>query len=189
MSTRMWPRRDKEVTIPGGAIDSVTGPLVTVSGGRPNRCAAAGKKNSPLCPFSVTVTKSSDVTVTFAGPDRFSVMAVPVRRLVNVAVSAPVVSVVIDPSAVLRILLYSWWTGKVTPTLNPQYRASKVKGRTGTSGHLGPEPARAGEAVNAAAQRARMVPSAARAVRRLIGVSSNLWVPTLLPGRVLIRWS
>src|SRR5215472_9064605 len=152
MSTRIWPRRDTEVMAPLGATVSVTGPVVTVSVGRPNRRASAGRKNSPLCPFSVMVAEPSGAVVTFPGPDRFSVMAFPARRLVNVAVSAPVVRVVIDPSAALKILAYSWWTGRVTPTLNPQYRASRVKGRNGSSCHLGPRPARAGEAVSAAAR-------------------------------------
>src|SRR5215831_769194 len=120
------------------------------------------------------VAEPSGATVTLPGPDRFSVMAFPVRRLVNVAVSAPVVRVVIDPSAALRILVYSRWTGRVTPTRNPQYRVSRAKGRAGSRCHLGLRPARAGEAVSAAAQMARIAPSAASAVSRLIGMSSNL---------------
>src|SRR6516164_10737099 len=183
MSTRMWPCRDTEVMAPSAAIVRVTGPVVTVRVGRPNRCASAGRRNSPLWPFSVMVAEPSGAVVTFPGPDRFSVMAFPVRRLVNVAVSAPVVRVVIDPSAALRILAYSWWTGRVTPTLNPQYRASRVKGRTGTSCHWGPRPARAGEAVSAAVQRAKIVASAASAVSRLMGMSSNLVGHVRAPGR------
>ena len=66
--------------------------------------------------------------VAFPGPDMFSVMAFPVYRFVNEALMAPVKRKVMDPSAVLRILVYSLLTTVTTRTLNPQNDAGTVKG-------------------------------------------------------------
>ena len=55
----------------------------------------------------------------FAGPDTFSVMVLLVSRFVKETRSEPVTKVVTDPSEVLRILLYSLFTGKRHPHLEP----------------------------------------------------------------------
>src|SRR5215470_1789834 len=75
-------------------------------------------------------------------------MVFPVCRFVYEAVTAPVKRKVMDPSAVLRTLVNSLLTGTATRSLNPQNDAGRVKGGNGPGGcHLGPRPARTGEAV------------------------------------------
>src|SRR5262249_6662284 len=83
-------------------------------------------------------------------------------RFVYEAVTAPVKRKVMDPSAVLRTLVNSLLTGTATRSLNPQNDAGRVKGGNGPGGcHLGPRPARAGEAVTTPPSTPSSAPSAA----------------------------
>src|SRR5215468_2574011 len=68
---------------------------------------------------------------------------------------------VMDPSAVLRTLVNSLLTGTATRSLNPQNDAGRVKGGNGPGGcHLGPRPARTGEAVTTPPSTHSSAPSA-----------------------------
>src|SRR5579859_1506602 len=136
MLTRTWPFRDSEVTLPSGANDDVRDPAVTITVGSPNRFASAGRRANKLCPLAATVREPSACVVAFAGPEMLSMMVFPVCRLVNEAVAAPVIRVVMDPSGALRILLNSLSTTGVTLTSNPQNSDGKMKGCTGTNCHL-----------------------------------------------------
>src|SRR5262249_26549468 len=92
------------------------------------------------------------------GPDMFSVMVFPVCKFVNEAPKAPAKRKVMDPSAVLRILVYSLLTPGVTRTSNPQNDADRVKGVAGPNCHPSPR-ARAGEAVTTPPGAPRAAPS------------------------------
>jgi hypothetical protein len=81
---------------------------------------------------------------------------------------------VVDPSAVLRILVYSLLTTVVTRTLNPQNDAGRVNGAAGPNCHLCPRPARAGEAVTTPPSKHSSAPSATiTPSRRLITIPSK----------------
>src|SRR2546430_17695562 len=102
----------------------------------------------------------------------FSVMVFPVPGFVNEAVKDPVVKVATDPSGVLSSLLYSLLTGKLTLTSNPQNMSpGRVKGWFCTISHLGPRPARAGEAVTTPPNMPSSAPSATITPIRLMAIS------------------
>src|SRR5690348_2511983 len=129
--------------------ENVCLPARTLTVGSPNRFASAGERNDGLRPRDATVTEPSACVVNLADADAFSVMAFPVLRFVYECLNEPVKRKVMDPSAALRILMNSLSTGVVTRTLNPQSAAGRViAGGAGKTSHLGPRPARAGEAVS-----------------------------------------
>src|SRR5262249_37246475 len=102
-----------------------------------------------------------------------TVMLFPVCRFVYEAVTAPVNRNVLDPSAVLRTLVYSLLTGKATRSLNPQNDAGRVKGGPPGGCRWGPRPARAGEAVTAPPNRPSSAPSATITPSRLMTIPPN----------------
>src|SRR5215471_8908250 len=140
----MWPRRESEVMVPSAAKDAVSLPVGTLTVGRPNRFASAGASSIAGWPVPFTVTEPSACVVILKDAAAFAVMAFPVLRFVNVILREPVMSVVVDPSAVLRTLMNSLSTAGVTRILNPQNFAGRAKGPDSTISHLGPRPARAG---------------------------------------------
>ena len=86
---------------------------------------------------------------------------------------APVKRNVMNPSAVLRILVYSLLAAPgVTRTLNPQNDADRVKGVSGPNCHLCPRPARAGEAVTTPPSTQNSAPSATITLSRLSVVNA-----------------
>src|SRR5215471_15300580 len=134
--------------VPSAAKDAVSLPVGTLTVGRPNRFASAGLSSIAGWPVPFTVTEPSACVVILKAVDAFTVMAFPVLRFVNAILREPVISVVLDPSAVLRTLMDSLSTAGVTRILNPQNFAGRVKGPDSTISHLGPRPARAGEAIS-----------------------------------------
>src|SRR5215813_9293503 len=133
---------------PFAEIENVSLPAVTLTPGSPNRCWSAGARmKGPFRPVCTSVKEPSGWPKNFPGPFSGTVMAFPVCRFVYETVTAPVKRNVMDPSAVLRTLVNSLLTGKVTRSLNPQTDAGRVKGGPEGGSHLGPRPARAGEAV------------------------------------------
>src|SRR5262249_6002812 len=114
----------------------------------------------PTWPADTAVIEPSACVVTFPGPLSFTVMALPVLRFLSEVFSEPVVRVVVDPSAALSVLVYSLRTGKATRTLNPQKDLFRVNGPASSRSHLGPRPARAGDAVSTPAN----MPSSAASV-------------------------
>src|SRR5215467_45100 len=111
--------------------------------------------------------------VALPGPSWRTVMVFPVCRFVYEAVTAPVKRNVVDPSAVLRTLVYSLLTGNVTRSLNTQNDAGRVKGGPPGGCHLGPRPARAGEAVTTPPNRPSSAPSATMTPSRLMTIPPN----------------
>src|SRR5215470_16876943 len=124
----------------GGAVaENASLPAVTLTVGSPNRFASAGERmKGPFRPVCTSVIEPSACMVAFPGPFIFSVMVFPVCRFANETVTAPVKRNVLDPSAVLRILVYSLLTTVVTRILNPQNDAGRVKGFAGPVCHLCP---------------------------------------------------
>ena len=112
----------------GGAdTENASRPAVTLTAGSPNRVASAGDRmNGPFRPVCTSVIAPSACMVAFPGPFSGTAMVFPVCRFVYETVTAPVKRNVVDPSAVLRTLVYSLLTGKATRTLNPQNEAGKV---------------------------------------------------------------
>src|SRR5215469_5538410 len=128
---------------PFAAIENVTLPTVTLTAGSPNRFASGGNTmKGPFRPVCTSVKEPSGWPKNFPGPFSGTVMVFPVCRFVYETVTAPVKRNVVDPSAVLRTLVYSLLTGKATRTLNPQNDAGRVKGGPPGGCHLGPRPAR-----------------------------------------------
>src|SRR5215467_1569102 len=147
--------------LPAALAENASLPAVTLTVGSPNRVAWTGvRKKGPFRPVCTSVIEPSAPMVAFPGPFILSVMAFPVCRFVNETVMAPVKRNVLDPSAVLRILVYSLLTTVVTRTLNPQNDAGRVKGAAGPNCHLCPRPARAGEAVTTPPSTHSSAPSA-----------------------------
>src|SRR5262249_20298194 len=79
----------------------------------------------------------------------------------------------VDPSAVLRTLVYSLLTGKAIRSLNPQNDVGRVKGGPPGGCHLGPRPARARGAVTIPPNRPSSAPSATITPSRLITIPPN----------------
>src|SRR5690242_5853366 len=117
--------------VSSGASDIVSAPEVTLTVGSPNRFASAGARMGASCPLPATVSEPSGYAISRPGPEMFSVIAFPVCRFVYEAVREPVMSVVTDPSELLRTLPYSRLTGKDTPIGNPQKSAGRVNGAAG----------------------------------------------------------
>src|SRR5215831_7276357 len=166
---------------PFAEIENVSLPAVTLTAGSPNRAALVRvRMKGPFRPVCTSVKEPSGWPKNFPGPFSGTVMVFPVCRFLYETVTAPVKRKVMDPSAVLRILVYSLLTTVVTRSWNPQYDAGRVKGKEGPIVHLGPRPARAGEAVttppsmHSSAPSATMTPS-----RRLMmnppSAASTLW--------------
>src|SRR5215472_6440489 len=105
----------------------------------------------------------------------FSVMVFPVCKFVNEAPKAPAKRKVMDPSAVLRILVYSLLTPGVTRTSNPQNDADRVKGVAGPNCHPSPR-ARAGEAVTTPPSTHSSAPSVTITLSRLIAFFFLAWL-------------
>ncbi len=101
------------------------------------------------------------------------------ERGLDGTVTAPVKRKVVDPSAVLRILVYSLLTGKTTRSLNPQNSAGRVKELAGPGGcHFGPRPANTGEAVTSPPNMPSSAPSATiTPSRRLMAITPTLRPP------------
>src|SRR5262245_22034514 len=180
---------------PFAATENASLPAVTLTVGSPNRLASAGeRKKGPFRPVCTSVIEPSEPMVAGPGPFIVSVIVFPVCRLVNETVTAPVKRKVMDPSAVLRILVNSSLTTVVTRTLNPHNDAGKVKGSAEPSCHLGPRPARAGEAVTTPPSTHSSAPSATNTPsRRLMAISphsaaTKLW-PEHHPPVQVTRWA
>jgi hypothetical protein len=116
------------------AILAVARPATTPTAGSPNRLASAGVSRSPTCPPLLSTRKRGAV-VTLSGLVAFSVMVLPVLRLVNETLNEPGNKLIMDPSAALRSLPYSLSAGNVSRILNPQYTGGKVMGLAGTHCH------------------------------------------------------
>src|SRR5215470_123097 len=158
----------------GGAVtENASLPAVTLTVGSPNRFASAGARmKGPFRPVCTSVIEPSECMVAFPGPFSGTVMVFPVCRFVYEAVTAPVKRKVMDPSAVLRTLVNSLLTGTATRSLNPQNDAGRVKGGNGPGGcHLGPRPARAGEAVTTPPSPHNSAPSATITPNRLMTIT------------------
>src|SRR5215467_15642993 len=126
----------------GAEIENVSLPAVTLTVGSPNRCASAGDRmKGPFRPVCTSVKEPSGWPKNFPGPFSGTVMVFPVCRFVYETVTAPVKRNSMDPSAVLRTLVYSLLTTVVSRSLNPQNDAGRVKGAAGPICHLGPRPA------------------------------------------------
>jgi DNA-binding CsgD family transcriptional regulator len=137
--------------------------------GRPNRFASAGVRKDELRPRDTAVTEPSACVVNVPDADAFSVMAFPVLRFVYECLNEPVTRKIMDPSEALSTLMNSLLTGVVTRTLNPQNAAGRViAGGAGKTSHLGPRPARAGEAVTTPANMPSIAPSATTTRIRLM---------------------
>src|SRR5215469_9904989 len=128
--------------------------------GSPNRFAAAGGLKIGLRPRAATAMEPSAFVVILADADAFSVTAFPVLRFVYDCLNLPVNSSVMDPSAVLRILI-------------PQNVAGTVKAGDEKTCHLGPRPASAGEAVSTPASMPSIAPSATITLSRLMTIPLN----------------
>src|SRR5262249_46364647 len=149
------------------AIENVNAPVVTLTVGSPNRCALAGVRNIKLCPLAAKVAEPSERTVTFEGPDKFTVMAFPVLRFVNEALEEPVKRMIMDPSEALRTLPNFLLATGAPRILNPHKNAGSVPPFAGVNCHLSPR-ARAGEAVTTPAN-----------------MPSNAQSPTIAPSRLI----
>src|SRR5215471_8006404 len=113
----------------GAETENASLPAVTLTVGSPNRVASAGDRmKGPFRPVCTSVIEPSEPMVAFPGPFSGTVMVFPVCRFVYETVTAPVKRKVMDPSAVLRTLVNSLLTGKLTRSLNPQTDAGRVKG-------------------------------------------------------------
>src|SRR5215470_10218309 len=157
----------------GAETEKASLPAVTLTEGSPNRVASAGDKmKGPFRPVCTSVMEPSAWMVAFPGPFSGTVMVFPVCRFVYEAVTAPVKRNVVDPSAVLRTLVYSLLTGNVTRSLNPQNDAGRVKGGPPGGCHLGPRPARAGEAVTTPPSMPSSAPSATITPNRLMAITA-----------------
>src|SRR5215469_5004211 len=141
--------------------------------GNPNRFAAAGGLKIGLRPRAATVKEPSAFVVILADADAFSVTALPVLRFVYDCLNLPVNSWVMDPSAVLRILMNCLLSAGLTRTLNPQNPAGRVKVGDEKTCHLGPRPARAGEAVSTPANMPSSALSATITPARLMTIPPN----------------
>src|SRR6266516_3990080 len=84
--------------------------------------------NTPVCRSITTV----------AGPDTFTVMDVPVSRLVNVCTRSPVIRITNVVSVWDTVCAYSWLTGNVTRTGNPHIDEGSVNGRAGRNSQPSP---------------------------------------------------
>src|SRR5262249_1618818 len=133
----------------------------------PNRCALAGVRNIKLCPLAAKVAEPSERTVTFEGPDKFTVMAFPVLRFVNEDLEEPVKRLILDPSEALRPLPNFLLATGARRTSNPHKTAGSVPPFAGVNCHLSPR-ARAGEAVTTPAN-----------------MPSNAQSPTIAPSRLI----
>src|SRR5262249_47378003 len=173
--------------MPLAPTDSVRAPAVTLTPGSPNRFWSAGARKIPLCPLPYRVMEPSGGWITFAGPDTFSVMAFPVPGFVNVILREPVTRVVMDPSEALSTFSYSLAAGSVTRILNPQNNAGRVKGFSSWNSHLGPRPARAGEAVSSPPSMPSSAPSATITPSRLMTITPHSAATErgLVPGIIL----
>src|SRR5215467_14819547 len=159
--------------LPAALAENASLPAVTLTVGSPNRFAWAGvRMKGPFRPVCTSVIEPSAPMVAFPGPFWGTVMAFPVCRFVYEAVTAPVNRNVVDPSAWWRTLVYSWLTGNATRSLNPQYNAGRVKGGPPGGCHLGPRPARAGEAVTTPASMPSSAPSATITPSRLMAITA-----------------
>src|SRR5215470_4435122 len=157
--------------LPSGAIETDRAPAVTLTVGSPKRTASAGVRASPLRPFSSAITEPSGKTVSFAGPDMFSVMVLPVSRFVADMANEPVAKVVMDPSEAFSTLTNSLLTGKVIRTSNPQNAAGRViAGGAGETCHLGPL-ASAGEVITTPPNMPSSAPSATITPSRLMAIT------------------
>src|SRR5262249_15049669 len=99
--------------------------------------------------------------------------ALPAPRFVNVILREPVTRVVMDPSEALSTFSYSLAAGSVTRILNPQNNAGRVKGFSSWNSHLGPRPARAGEAVTTPPSMPSSAPSATSTPSRLMAITPH----------------
>ena len=89
----------------------------------------------------------------------------------------PVASKVIDPSEVFRTFEYSLSATGATWTSNPQKNAGRVKDPRWSNNHLGPRPARAGEAVTTPPSMPSSAPSATIIPSRLMAITSTARPP------------
>src|SRR5262249_18117376 len=158
--------------VPSGAVVWLNAPTVTLTVGSPNRLASAGARKTPTCPRSAKTMEPSEPTVTFPGPDKFSVMVLPVLTFVNEAELNPVTRKVIEPSEALRTLTNSLFTTGATRTLNPQNDAGKVKGSAAVNCHFGPR-AKAGAAVTTPPKMPSSAPSATIIPNRLMATTPH----------------
>ena len=69
------------MTAPFAVSENLSAPAVTLTPGSLNRFASAGMRKTTECPWVAAVMEPSAWTVTFPGPDKFSVMVFPVLRL------------------------------------------------------------------------------------------------------------
>jgi hypothetical protein len=89
MFTWMWPCRDSEVRFPFVSNVPVIGPEDANTAGSLKRAASAGARSIGSRPVARKLPELSAFTVSFAGPDVFTLTLFPFAGFVNVAPNSP----------------------------------------------------------------------------------------------------
>src|SRR5215472_3509518 len=160
-----------EVRLLYASVVPVTGPAVANMPGSPVSRCSAGERSAGPRPVDRKLEEPSALTVTFAGPEVFTVTLFPLAGFEKVIFAAPVNRKSEDPSVALSSLTNTLSTSCLAWTRNPQFVLSKP-GKKSRNCHPPPRPpARAGEAVTTPPNMLSSAPSVTITANRLMAIT------------------